>query len=206
MVGQTPVAWGYDIQVSGSMAYVAAGTSGLQIVNVGNPSNPQVVKTVNTPGSAVAVDVAGNMAYVADSNSLQVINVGVPTSAYIVGSLATSASKVAEASGRVYALSGLDLKIISVSNPAAPVLLKITGNYSAQAVDAFGQQVFLAKPVIDHMESSEGVFILDVSNPTQPILQQEIVLPGASRSIRTDGVHVYAGDDAATLSVIDIGN
>ncbi len=52
-----------DVVVVGDLAYVAAGVSGLQIVNVSNPENPEEVGQCNTPGSDVAV--SGDYAYVA---------------------------------------------------------------------------------------------------------------------------------------------
>src|SRR5262249_7685070 len=81
--GFTPVALGFvsipgfanAVVVNGDYAYVAAGASGLQIVNVANKTAPVVVGALDTPGNANGVAVAGNFAYIADGVAgMQIIN------------------------------------------------------------------------------------------------------------------------------------
>jgi hypothetical protein len=58
---------------------VADGSSGLQVIDISNPSNPAIVGTCDTPYSAHGVHVAGGYAYVADGDSgLQVIEKFLP--------------------------------------------------------------------------------------------------------------------------------
>ncbi len=66
--------------VSGSYAYVADGTSGLQIIDVSNPVSPALAGSYDTPGYAHGVSVSGSYAYVADGGSgLGIIDVsGLP--------------------------------------------------------------------------------------------------------------------------------
>ncbi len=52
--------------VSGSYAYVAADESGLQIVDIADPMNPQIVGSVDVPGAARDVEIQDLYAYVAD--------------------------------------------------------------------------------------------------------------------------------------------
>jgi len=57
----------------GSYAYVADGDSGLQVIDISNPSSPNRVGYYDTPGSAYDVAVKGSYAYVADgSGGLQI--------------------------------------------------------------------------------------------------------------------------------------
>ena len=46
---------GFDVYVVGHHAYVAAGTSGLYVVDIRGPANPKLVATVDTPGEAKGV-------------------------------------------------------------------------------------------------------------------------------------------------------
>src|SRR5262245_39121683 len=50
------------VDVSGKFAYVAAGATGLQVVNVSNPFSPVIVASLDTPGNANDVRIVGNLA------------------------------------------------------------------------------------------------------------------------------------------------
>lgn len=68
-----------DVFISGNTAYVADGSSGLQIVDVSDPASPSLLGSYDTPGTASGVYISGNYAYVADGSSgLQVIDVTDP--------------------------------------------------------------------------------------------------------------------------------
>jgi len=70
------------------MVYVADGSSGLQVIDVSTPENPQIIGSVDTPGSARGIAVLDNMAYVADYLSgLQVIDVSTPQNPQVIGSV-----------------------------------------------------------------------------------------------------------------------
>ncbi|MGH2574449.1 MAG: LVIVD repeat-containing protein [Ignavibacteria bacterium] len=59
--------------------YLAEGTSGLEIINVANPSNPTYAGSVNTPGISYYVTVGGNYAYIADGGAgITVVDVSNP--------------------------------------------------------------------------------------------------------------------------------
>ena len=77
----------YGISVADNFAYVAAGLSGLQIVDVSNPENPEEVGYYNTPGYALAVSAVENLAYVADYTNLGIYDcseaLAVPDDQYI---------------------------------------------------------------------------------------------------------------------------
>ena len=48
---------------------MADDTTGLQVIDISDPSNPNITGNVDTPGNAYNVYVSGNYAYVADNNS-----------------------------------------------------------------------------------------------------------------------------------------
>jgi hypothetical protein len=80
----------YDVAVSGSYAYVADGSSGLEIIDVSNPSSPSFAGHWKTPSSANGVAVSGSYAYVADYiGSLEIIDVSNPKNPSPVGSCNT---------------------------------------------------------------------------------------------------------------------
>ena len=46
----------YGVTVVGTTAYVADDESGLQVIDVSNPANPQIIGSVDTPGYASGVN------------------------------------------------------------------------------------------------------------------------------------------------------
>ena len=66
---------GLDVYVIGQHAYVAGGSSGLYVVDVRRPVNPQWVASVDTTGEAKGVYTISGFAYVADGPAgLQLVN------------------------------------------------------------------------------------------------------------------------------------
>src|SRR4029079_15338296 len=170
IAGRVTLPGGTSLEVDGSFAYVSAGLAGLQIVDVSNPAAPRIVGALDTPGTAQAVDVAGNTAYVADDTSVQVVDVTDRTRPVAVGSVPPPATAVAVASSRLYVIGGLQLKIVDVTTPAAPVVRSATTAYGGQAVQVIGTSAFLATPAINHFDTTGGIYMLDVANPAAPRL------------------------------------
>ncbi len=79
-----------DVYVTRGYAYVADGSSGLQVINVSNPASPTLAGAYDTPDYAWDVFVSGSHAYVVDYGSgLQIIDVSNPASPTLAGSYDT---------------------------------------------------------------------------------------------------------------------
>jgi len=150
------------------------------------------------------VAVGSGYAYVADTTSLVVIDIHNSTSPFIVGSLSTPATAVAAVGARLYVIAGLQLQIVDASTPSAPVLLSSWNSNGADAVDAAGTQVFLARPGADHYDIAGGVYIFDASNPSKLSTIDQVIVPGTTHSVAAGNGFVYAGDGAAIVDVIDL--
>ena len=85
-IGRLGTGTPYSIDTQGQYAYIAAG-SGLSIVNISNPANPELIHFVDTPGyNATNIAVDGNYAYVGvDDYGIRVIDIGNPLTASEVG-------------------------------------------------------------------------------------------------------------------------
>ena len=71
----------YTVQVVGTYAYVADGSSGLRIIDVSNPLAPIPKGSYDTPGNALGVQVIGTCAYVSDGTyGLELFDVSNPAS------------------------------------------------------------------------------------------------------------------------------
>ncbi|MDD1422766.1 cadherin domain-containing protein, partial [Dolichospermum sp. ST_sed1] len=79
------------VQVVGNYAYVADDESGLQIIDISNPTTPILKGNYDTSDRAFGVQVVGNYAYVADGDSgLQIIDISNPTNPTLKGNYDTS--------------------------------------------------------------------------------------------------------------------
>ncbi|OBQ32393.1 MAG: hypothetical protein AN487_22450, partial [Anabaena sp. CRKS33] len=80
----------FGVQVVGNYAYVADYESGLQIIDISNPTTPTLKGNYDTSGYAQSVQVVGNYAYVADRDSgLQIIDISNPTNPTLKGNYDT---------------------------------------------------------------------------------------------------------------------
>jgi len=69
-----------NVKIVGNLAYVADEISGLQIIDISNPSSPVLKGSYDTPGLALSVKVIGDLAYIADNYSgLQIIDISNPS-------------------------------------------------------------------------------------------------------------------------------
>ncbi len=164
---------------------------------------PLFAGNYNTPGFAVDVAVAGNLAFVADmSNGLQVIDITDPDNPVLVGSYNTpdsAAGVVVDGDLAFVADSASGLQIIDITNPSNPTWL---GSYNTpgSAVDVAidGNLAFVA-------DRHSGIQIIDITDPANPSLVGSYNTPGLAFGIAVAGNLVYVAD-SSRVHVIDVTN
>jgi hypothetical protein len=117
-VDLTAISW--DVDLRGNIAYVAGGTSGLQIVDVTTPTAPVVIGSLDTPGDARKLLVLGKYAFLGETDgTIRVIDVSTPAAPVSAGSVFTAGTlyDMSVYRDRLYAGTDLGLFIIDVSNP-----------------------------------------------------------------------------------------
>jgi hypothetical protein len=202
-----------DIQVVGSLAYLAGLNSGLQIVDIQNPEHPTLRGNYDTPGQALAVQVLDNLAYVADNfGGVQIIDVSNPDQPTLRGHVNVSSSALHVVDKRVYSvgLGNSIFSIIDVANPTTPVL---RGTFplpdQANAIQVVGNLAFVAMGSYEPFGSPgvfSGIAILDVSNPAQPLLRGSSRTNGNALSVQVVGTLAYVVTSLADLEILDISN
>lgn len=75
------------VNVNGTTAYLADGSGGLDIIDVGDSRNPQRISTVSNIGSVKDVIVDGTTAFVSTASSVVAIDISVPASPRVLTSL-----------------------------------------------------------------------------------------------------------------------
>jgi hypothetical protein len=193
-----------SVQVVGNYAYVADRDSGLQIIDISNPTTPTLKGNYDTSGYAYGVQVVGNYAYVADDYSgLQIIDISNPTTPTLKGNYDTSSFALGVQVVGNYAYvadyySGL--QIIDISNPTTPTL---KGNYDTSSyaigVQVVGNYAYVA-------DAYSGLQIIDISNPTTPTLKGNYDTSGIAYGVQVVGNYAYVADYYSGLQIIDISN
>lgn len=199
-------------QVVGNREYRAAGTVGLQVFDVSNPSQPTILGTYRDPlGRALALVVTNDLAFVAyGERELQIINVTNPTNMFRVsgfyaaggggygrGAFATDLALEREL---VYLADGFSgLQIVNVSEPSNPVSAGIYPTpQAAVKVTVKGTNATVLADV--------NIYILDVSNPGAPrLVTTTLAIPRMS-CIAVNGTTVVAGCDFRGVEVSDVSD
>lgn len=212
-----------DVAVSGSYAYVAAGSAGLRIVDISDPAHPAEVGHYSGLRDAGRVVVAGNFAYLVDAtvtndqDGLHIVNIANPAepvragfyhvaigdpmygSAYLpslgmVGGYAYVGWTVCSVVGANSFCQG-GLYIVDVSTPGTPINLGAYGPFylMARGITIVGSYLYLAA-------GRMGLRVLDISKPEAPV---EV---GAYEIDYYSGDHVYDVAVAGDLAYVANGS
>ena len=155
-------------QAKDGLAFVADGAAGMHVVDISDPLNPVILQTVDTPGFAEAIALAGDVAFVADSEAgLHSIDVTdpvntPPTILDTVDTPGVAVELVVQADHAFVADSGAGLRVISIANPAD--IFEVGANdtlSSAQGVDISGSYAYVADGIA-------GLKTLNVADPDNP--------------------------------------
>ncbi|MFH0853982.1 MAG: fibronectin type III domain-containing protein [bacterium] len=192
-----------NVFTNGNYAYIADGTSGLQIINISNPESPIFVGNYDTASAAKDVYVSGNYAYIADYTSgLQIINISNPQNPSLAGFYDTAgyANGVYVYGNYVYiADRTAGLQIINISNPASPALISTFPTTDARDVYISGNYAFVA-------DYSSGLRIIDISDPENPSSAGAYNTPGYAYSVYIASNYCYVADYTSGVQIIDISN
>lgn len=156
----------FDLKFSGGLLYCAAGTQGLQILNVGNPSIPLLVSIGNVGGSNIReVQLSGTDCYARSSNALLKVDVSDPFAPSLEGTLALPGSasllecvtcsenfkgSFGIAGNAAYVAAGLDgLYVVNYSNAGTPVIEDSWDTRWLNFATLDGDEIFLAEDAFE---------------------------------------------------------
>lgn len=214
-----------DVAVRSNLVYLADGKTGLLIVNASNPAAPVLVGSFHTNFSANSVRVAGNYAYVSSlySETLPgtnvagffVINVADPAHPFEVGRLQFGVGKFEVRNQTVFAVTGNSLQVISITNPAQPVVIGSFSSYVATtnwppwptyilASDVCVQNdlVFVGGCISSGSSTESRLYVLDMRDPTEPIPVGYYTNAGQCYALGVDANLVYFTGMDSSLDII----
>jgi hypothetical protein len=155
------------LAVSGDFAY-GLGSGQFQVIDVSNPTAPQIVGSVDTPGARRLV-VTDKHAYVVGFG-LQVIDISFPTNPRITGSADAPHAWGIAISGKHAYVVGPDFRVIDITKAEGTTLVSLGfGNdVIGCGLDVSGNHAY----VIDFGRRAEpqGLWVIDISSPMQPMI------------------------------------
>ena len=168
---------------------------------------------VDTNGQAYAIDVVGDIAYVADGNEgLKIFDVSDPSAMVLLGTLATPSLardvlfENSLVSGKVvYVADGFSgLVVIDVNDPSNPTQI---GSYATTG-HAYGLSLhggFGDGPYLTIAAGDQGVIVLDVSSPFAPVFKDSHATSGLSLDVTVDSANgmrfMYVADAVEGLQM-----
>lgn len=181
-----------EVAVNGNYAFVAAGSAGLQVVNVADRTNPMIAASLALPGNSNSVRVVGNLLFVAGGSAgLQIIDVTNPLTPVLRSALSTSGNALdVNIQGNVaYVANGSSLFLANITNPSGPTALSslpLTGLIRGVSVDPVHALAVVAA-------DTNGVYVVDVSNLGAPVLRGQISTIDAHQ-VAIQGTYAFAAD------------
>jgi hypothetical protein len=192
------------VAISAHYAYLADMEAGFRVLDVENPSSPTVVRTVDTPGTAVGVHVDGNHLYVADwDEGMHVYDVSDPANPVLEHSYNTpgGCGKIDVAGEHVFVADGEEgFLVLNVCDQVGPTAV---GSY-----DTPGTAINLA--VAGHYayvaDVAEGLHIIDIADPFTPTLVATYDTPGEIHDVVIVGNYAFIANHWDGLTVVDVGD
>ncbi|MBI5183807.1 MAG: fibronectin type III domain-containing protein, partial [Nitrospinae bacterium] len=188
----------YKVYVSGNYAYVTGGVA-LRVIDISNPSNPELIGYLDLPGYTDEVYVSGSYAYVVGGGAiLLVIDISDPSNPIIIGSVDPPGAAVVVQGAMFYVsgsyayMAGGDsgLVVIDISNPFNPEIIgSVDTPGFAHAVSVSGSYAYVA----DRVSYLYSAFhIIDISNPSSPIITESSYYYGTNIiSLHVSGRYLY---------------
>ncbi len=202
------------VQILGNHAFVASGSSGLQVYDLSVPSHPVLVASCDTPGDALDLEIVGDRAYIADgyAGGLQIFSISDSERPRLLGSCSTHGScfAVAVSGDRAYCAAFFEgIAVIDVADPTNPICgphltnvayppfdLAISGPYLC-AIGSQGE-----KSIWD----PSGMTVYDLSDPDAPIRRGTYHSQEGANAVRTRETLAYIANADGSLTTLDISN
>jgi hypothetical protein len=186
------------IALSGNYAYIANYYSGLQIIDISDPSNPTFKGSSATPGEARGVALSGNYAYIASYHSgLQIIDISDPSNPTFKGSYAASNRVLDVAVSENYAyVADQHLEIIDITNPSNPTFKGVCYAFEARGIALSGNYAYVG--------DLSKLRVIDISDPSNPTFKGSYDVTGNPWRVAVSGNYSYVTAWNYGLQIIDV--
>jgi len=195
-----------DLTVVGDYVYLAANGSGLWIVGVSDPTDPQLIGVYDW-GDARDVEVVGSYAYVSFGSTtyMGVVDVQDPANPEHVSLLRIYDYNRGIAVAGDYAYianddSGVAIVDISSVTPTLVMNYDIDGKVWDVTVDGNYLYVAVNTGIYDDLK------IIDISNPLSPVEEGSFRSGGCAWGVKVNGSYAFVATERQGLLVIDVSS
>ncbi len=186
--------------VSGDFLYAASGADGVHIMDISDPANVTVVRTLAV-SDARALDVDGTLLYVAAGHGgLVIADVSIPSGASVIATvdMPGRAADVDAVGTRAYVANvDIGMVIVDASSSSSPVILGID-NTPGKAVGVAARE-----PLAFVADETNGLRIVNVFDPAAPFVLKTVAVPGAALAAATAGNLVLVAAREGGLQIVD---
>lgn len=177
-----------NVDVQENLAFIAAGDSGLIVIDVSNKSAPKIIGSLDTNGVAVDVKVINTTVYLADGESgLHIIDVSNPYSPVLLSTVDTPglAQDIAIQGDFAFVADGsTGIEIINIADSANAFSV----GYTDKVTDVKGIAVEGNNMVV---AAGTALSLFDIENPATPLWLTGInVGPMRDVEIRDNHIHI----------------
>jgi hypothetical protein len=193
----------FHVAVSGTHAYIAAGSDGVFVVNLAAAGGPAVVRQLPSAGGRpIACDVLGTiLAVAALEGGLHIYDISNPAAPTLSGTMATAdwATTVRLAPGRAYLGVGSTVTVVDLMTPANP---SFAGSAPA---GAWVMGLDIAGALCAVATDGAGLVLFDISgwNPIERGSQMAVL---RLHAVSLAGNIAYAAAGTQGLVVVDVSN
>ena len=215
--GELP--WGTDLYLTGEHALMGDLRGIVHFIDVSDPADMRKVAEVRTPGPAVDIKIAGDLAVVGvqqlDADfGLLILDISDPENPVEVSRLEEpgwgGVHNLFIQGDRLYLahMHSPGLSIVDISDPAAPV---VSGSWRHEnGFSNLTHDIFIRDNVAVVSDYDSGLILLDVTEPDAPALLAELSFPEGIHSAWAEGDYVYCNQEFGgwerRLHVVDIAD
>ncbi len=188
-----------DLVVHQNLVYLIAG--GLRVIDVSNPSQPMEIGYFPTSGLSLAL--TGHYVYVPLGDSgVMIVDISDPTAPFLANWLqGINVSKIVLQDQTAYFLDHLNgLHIMNMIDPIHPVEISAWNQAGLQGLASGNNLVLLTKDT--------GVYFINTTNPADPVLSGNFVLPGQAGGLSIAGQTAFVAyntGNAAGVNALNSG-
>lgn len=178
-----------QLKKSGDYLYLAAGAAGLLIIDVSQPSAPEVVGHYDTGSDAHSVTLGDSVAYVGNYfGGISIIDVADPTNPTLINTFATTVFQMIYRENKLY-VYGAGILIFDVSNPNSVVLLDQQSfpSGSGNPLALRGNYLFLGST-----DNVQKIRIFDISDASNIVELNAKIVSGLVLDILIEGDFLYS--------------
>jgi len=184
-------------------AYVSDEETGLRIIDITNPDNPQNLGGFDTPDEVLDLALCENHLFVASQvDGLRVIDITNPMTPEEIGALDDEGlvERVAVSGDYAYITTGYQgLRIVDVTNPAKPVNVAEVTDFESPI------SLFVREPHVFVADLNTGLYIIDISKPGNPNVIGKFSVPaGRLNDVKVSENYAYLAVGIDGLKIIDI--